>query len=65
VFEHRTVAFSLSLTDALTSIQAIVALLVDRSYGWLWADPAMGVVGALVGYMTKGFCFARRRATMH
>lgn len=27
---------------------AIVALLVGRSYGWLWADPAMGVVGALV-----------------
>lgn len=36
------------LADALTSILAIVALLVGRSYGWLWADPAMGVVGALV-----------------
>lgn len=36
------------LADALTSILAIVALLVGRSAGWIWADPAMGVVGALV-----------------
>lgn len=36
------------LADALTSILAIVALLLGRSYGWLWADPIMGVVGALV-----------------
>jgi len=36
------------LADALTSILAIVALLAGRSYGWLWADPAMGVIGALV-----------------
>jgi cation diffusion facilitator family transporter len=36
------------LADALTSVLAIVALLAGRSYGWLWADAAMGVVGALV-----------------
>ncbi|WP_047217506.1 CDF family Co(II)/Ni(II) efflux transporter DmeF [Delftia lacustris] len=36
------------LADALTSVFAIVALLLGRSYGWLWADPVMGVVGALV-----------------
>lgn len=36
------------LADALTSVLAIVALLLGRSYGWLWADPVMGVVGALV-----------------
>lgn len=36
------------LADALTSILAIVALLAGRSYGWHWADPVMGVVGALV-----------------
>ena len=36
------------LADALTSVLAIAALLTGRSYGWLWADPAMGVVGALV-----------------
>jgi len=36
------------LADALTSILAIIALLLGRSYGWLWADPLMGIVGALV-----------------
>ncbi len=36
------------MADALTSVLAIVALLAGRSYGWAWADPAMGVVGALV-----------------
>ncbi|MCO3284218.1 CDF family Co(II)/Ni(II) efflux transporter DmeF [Pseudomonas aeruginosa] len=36
------------LADALTSVLAIVALLVGRNYGWWWADPGMGVVGALV-----------------
>jgi cation diffusion facilitator family transporter len=36
------------LADALTSILAIVALLLGRAYGWLWADPLMGVVGAIV-----------------
>ena len=36
------------LADALTSILAIAALLVGRSQGWLWADPLMGIVGALV-----------------
>lgn len=36
------------LADALTSVLAIAALLAGRSYGWQWADPAMGVVGALV-----------------
>ena len=36
------------LADALTSVLAIVALLLGRSYGWLWADPAIGLVGAIV-----------------
>ncbi|WP_068088145.1 CDF family Co(II)/Ni(II) efflux transporter DmeF [Polycladidibacter stylochi] len=36
------------LADALTSVLAIVALLVGRTYGWFWADPFMGVVGAVV-----------------
>jgi len=36
------------LADALTSVLAIVALVLGRSYGWSWADPAVGVVGALV-----------------
>ncbi|MEM1048850.1 MAG: CDF family Co(II)/Ni(II) efflux transporter DmeF [Pseudomonadota bacterium] len=36
------------LADALTSVLAIVALLLGRSFGWYWADPVMGVVGAVV-----------------
>ncbi|MEL6474808.1 MAG: CDF family Co(II)/Ni(II) efflux transporter DmeF [Pseudomonadota bacterium] len=36
------------LADALTSVLAIVALLLGRSYGWFWADPLMGIVGAIV-----------------
>ncbi|MCJ9673931.1 MULTISPECIES: CDF family Co(II)/Ni(II) efflux transporter DmeF [unclassified Neorhizobium] len=36
------------LADALTSVLAIVALALGRSYGWSWLDPVMGVVGGLV-----------------
>lgn len=36
------------LADGLTSVLAIVALLTGSLYGWLWLDPAMGIVGALV-----------------
>ncbi|WJR67712.1 CDF family Co(II)/Ni(II) efflux transporter DmeF [Neorhizobium sp. CSC1952] len=36
------------LADALTSVLAIAALLLGRSYGWVWLDPMMGVVGGLV-----------------
>ncbi|WP_105441177.1 CDF family Co(II)/Ni(II) efflux transporter DmeF [Neorhizobium sp. T25_13] len=36
------------LADALTSVLAIVALILGRSYGWAWLDPVMGVVGGLV-----------------
>jgi cation diffusion facilitator family transporter len=36
------------LADALTSILAIVALLLGSLNGWLWADPVMGIVGGLV-----------------
>ena len=36
------------LADALTSVLAIVALVAGSVYGWLWLDPAMGIVGALV-----------------
>ena len=36
------------LADALTSVLAIVALLAGRFYGWVWMDPAIGIVGALV-----------------
>jgi cation diffusion facilitator family transporter len=36
------------LADALTSVLAIVALLAGSFYGWIWLDPAMGIVGALI-----------------
>lgn len=36
------------LADALTSVLAISALLAARFFGWVWMDPAMGIVGALV-----------------
>ena len=36
------------LADALTSILAIVALLSARFYGWVWMDPAVGLIGAVV-----------------
>jgi cation diffusion facilitator family transporter len=36
------------LADALTSVLAITGLLVGRFYGWVWMDPLMGIVGAVV-----------------
>ncbi|CAI9412783.1 Cadmium, cobalt and zinc/H(+)-K(+) antiporter [Pleomorphomonas sp. T1.2MG-36] len=36
------------LADALTSVLAIAALLGGRFLGWVWLDPAMGLVGAAV-----------------
>ncbi|PWB33521.1 cation transporter [Pseudomonas sp. SDI] len=36
------------IADALTSVLAIVALLCGRYLGWVWLDPAMGIVGAIV-----------------
>jgi cation diffusion facilitator family transporter len=36
------------LADALTSVLAIAALLVGSYLGWVWADAAMGIVGAIV-----------------
>jgi len=36
------------LADALTSVLAIAALLAGRYFGWIWLDPIIGIVGALV-----------------
>ncbi|MBM7035398.1 CDF family Co(II)/Ni(II) efflux transporter DmeF [Vibrio ulleungensis] len=36
------------LVDALTSVLAIGALLVAKYVGWVWLDPIIGIVGALV-----------------
>lgn len=41
-------AFVHVLADALTSVLAIAALLSGRYLGWVWLDPAMGIVGAVV-----------------
>lgn len=34
------------IADALTSVLAIVALFAGKLGGWVWLDPAMGLVGA-------------------
>jgi two-component system cell cycle sensor histidine kinase/response regulator CckA len=36
------------LADALTSLLAIIALSTGKIFGWIWMDPVMGIVGALV-----------------
>ena len=36
------------LADTLTSLLAIVALLAAKYYGWIWMDPLMGIVGAVL-----------------
>jgi cation diffusion facilitator family transporter len=36
------------LADALTSVLAIVGLLAARFCGWVWMDPAVGLVGAIM-----------------
>ena len=36
------------LADMLTSVLAIVALLAGRFLGWVWLDPVMGILGAVL-----------------
>ncbi len=36
------------LADTLTSILAIVALSLGRLLGWVWLDPFMGIIGAVI-----------------
>ena len=40
--------------DAMTSILAIIALLAAKYFGWVWADPLMGIIGAI---MVARWCF--------
>ena len=41
-------AYAHVMADALTSVLAIVALLAGRFFGWVWMDPVMGLVGAVI-----------------
>jgi cation diffusion facilitator family transporter len=36
------------MADAAVSVLVIVGLLLARSFGWLWMDPLVGIVGAAV-----------------
>ncbi len=36
------------LTDALTSVLAIIALLCAKYFHWVWMDPLMGILGAVL-----------------
>ncbi len=45
---NRHAAFVHVLTDALTSVAAIIALLGGKYLGWGWLDPLMGIIGAVV-----------------
>jgi cation diffusion facilitator family transporter len=36
------------LADALTSVLAIAGLLAGRMFGWIWMDPLMAAIGAVV-----------------
>lgn len=45
---NRRSAYLHVLTDALTSVTAIVALVAGKFFGWNWLDPVMGVVGSAV-----------------
>jgi len=36
------------MADALTSLLAIIALAAGKIFGWIWMDPIMGIVGALL-----------------
>ncbi|KJR44100.1 metal transporter [Candidatus Magnetoovum chiemensis] len=36
------------MADSLTSVLALIALFTGKIFGWLWLDPVMGIVGALI-----------------
>ena len=47
--DHNLVSAYLHvLADALTSLLAIIALLGAKYLGLIWADPAMGILGAVL-----------------
>lgn len=53
------------LADALTSVFAIAALLTGKYLGWMWMDPLMGVVGAvMVALWSRGLLVATSRVLL-
>lgn len=46
--QNLRAAFLHVIADALTSILAILALVVGSNFGWVWLDPVIGIVGALI-----------------
>lgn len=46
--QNLTSAYLHVMADALTSLLAIVALLSAKYFGWIWMDPIMGIVGAVL-----------------
>lgn len=62
---NRQAAFVHVLTDGLTSVAAIIALLGVKYYDWNWLDPLMGVLGALViGVWAKGLLLETAKALL-
>jgi cation diffusion facilitator family transporter len=45
---NMAAAYAHVLADALTSVLALVALGLAKWKGWLWADPAVGILGAVM-----------------
>ncbi len=50
------------LADALTSVFAIIALVVGKFYGQVWLDPVMGIVG---GILVARWSWGLLRQTSH
>ena len=44
---HRSALLHV-IADAFTSVLAITALLSGKYFGWVWADPIIGIIGSIV-----------------
>lgn len=41
-------AFAHVVVDAMTSVLAIIALLAGKYWHWIWMDPLVGIIGAII-----------------